>query len=279
MRHIDAQTVIDSVAKLCMDANRYLPEDVRQRFKECTATEDSAAAREIFRQLEENCQLAADTGLPLCQDTGLGVFFVELGDEVKIDGMTLPQAVNEGMRKGYKDGYLRKSSCDPLTRANLGDNTPAVIHLDIVPGDKLKISMMAKGGGAENMSRVTMLAPAQGWEGVRKFVIDRVAEAGPNPCPPILVGIGMGGTFERAAILSKKALMREIGDVNADERLVEKEKALLEDINKLGIGPMGLGGKTTCLDVKIAMEPCHIASLPLAVNIQCHSSRHKEVEL
>jgi fumarate hydratase subunit alpha len=279
MRHLDAQNVIDAVAKLCMDANRYLPEDVRQRFKDFAAQEDFPAAKEIFRQLEENCQLAADTGLPLCQDTGLAVFFVELGDEVKIDGMTLPQAINDGVRKGYEEGYLRKSSCDPLTRANLGDNTPAVIHLDIVQGDSLKISMMAKGGGAENMSRVTMLAPAQGWEGVRKFVIDRVAEAGPNPCPPILVGIGMGGTFERSAILSKKALMREIGDTNPDPRLEEKEQALLEDINKLGIGPMGLGGKTTCLDVKIAMEPCHIASLPLAVNIQCHSSRHKEVIL
>ncbi|MFW5489920.1 MAG: fumarate hydratase [Desulfovibrio sp.] len=279
MRHIDSRNVIDAVAKLCMDANRYLPEDVRQRFKDCAAQEDSPAAKEIFRQLEENCQLAADSGLPLCQDTGLAVFFVELGGEVSIDGMTLPQAINEGVRKGYQEGYLRKSSCDPLTRANVGDNTPAVIHLDIVPGETLKISMMAKGGGAENMSRVTMMAPAQGWEGVRKFVIDRVAEAGPNPCPPILVGIGMGGTFERSAILSKKALMREIGDTNPDPRLEEKEKALLEDINKLGIGPMGLGGKTTCLDVKIAMEPCHIASLPLAVNIQCHSSRHKEVIL
>ncbi|MFW5488100.1 MAG: fumarate hydratase [Desulfovibrio sp.] len=279
MRLIEAQKVIDAVAKLCMDANRYLPEDVRQRFRDCAAAEDSPAAREIFRQLEENCQLAADSGLPLCQDTGLAVFFVELGDEVKIDGITLPQAINDGVRKGYEEGYLRKSSCDPLTRANLGDNTPAVIHLDIVQGDSLKISMMAKGGGAENMSRVTMLAPAQGWEGVRKFVIDRVAESGPNPCPPVIVGIGIGGTFERSAILSKKALMREIGDINPDPRLEEKEKALLEDINKLGIGPMGLGGKTTCLDVKIAMEPCHIASLPLAVNIQCHSSRHKEVIL
>ncbi len=279
MRHIDAQTVIDAVAKLCMDANRYLPEDVRQRFKDCSASEDSPAAREIFRQLEENCQLAADTGLPLCQDTGLAVFFVELGDDVKVDSMTVSQAINEGVRKGYKEGYLRKSSCDPLTRANLGDNTPAVIHLDVVPGDKLKISMMAKGGGAENMSRVTMLSPAQGWEGVRKFVINRVAEAGPNPCPPVIVGIGVGGTFERSAILSKKALLREIGDTHPNAELAEKEKALLDDINKLGIGPMGLGGKSTCLDVKIAMEPCHLASLPLAVNIQCHSSRHKEVVL
>jgi fumarate hydratase subunit alpha len=279
MRTIKASDVVDAVAKLCIDANRYLPKDVRERFDLCASKEDSPAAREIFRQLKENYELAENTGLPLCQDTGLGVFFVELGQDVRIEGMTPSEAVNAGMVKGYEEGFLRKSACNPLTRANTKDNTPAVIHLDIVPGDKLKISMMAKGGGSENMSRVTMLAPSQGWEGVKKFVLERVAEAGPNPCPPTIVGIGIGGTFERSAILAKKSVMRKLGDVNPDPELDKLEKELLDELNKLGVGPMGLGGKTTCLDVKIMMEPCHIASLPLAVNIQCHSARHKEVTL
>lgn len=279
MRTIKASDVVDAVAKLCVDANRYLPKDVRERFDFCASKEDSPAAREIFRQLRENYELAENTGLPLCQDTGLGVFFVELGQDARIEGMTPSEAINAGMVKGYEEGFLRKSACNPLTRANTKDNTPAVIHLDIVPGDKLKISMMAKGGGSENMSRVTMLAPSQGWEGVKKFVLERVAEAGPNPCPPTIVGIGIGGTFERSAILAKKSMLRSLGDVNPDPELDRLEKELLEELNKLGVGPMGLGGKTTCLDVKIMMEPCHIASLPLAVNIQCHSARHKEVTL
>ena len=279
MRVIKAQDVIDAVAKLCIDANRYLPQDVRDCFDACAAKEDSPAAKEIFRQLKENYELAEETGLPLCQDTGLAVFFVEMGRDAAVEGMTPREAVNKGVVKGYDEGYLRKSSCHPLTRANTGDNTPAIVHLDIVEGDGLKISMMAKGGGSENMSRVTMLAPAQGWEGIKKFILNRVAEAGPNPCPPTVVGVGIGGTFEYAPILAKKALMRELGDANPDPQLDAMEKELLAELNKLGVGPMGLGGKTTCLDVKIRMEPCHIASLPLAVNIQCHSSRHKEVTL
>lgn len=264
---------------MCVDANRYLPEDVRERFAQCAAGEDTPAAREVFRQLTENYQLAEETGLPLCQDTGLAVFFVDVGEDLRVEGMNLREAINEGVRKGYTEGFLRKSVCDPLTRANTRDNTPAVIHFDIVPGDRLKIAFMAKGGGSENMSRVTMLAPAQGWPGIRKFVLERAAEAGPNPCPPTVVGIGVGGTFDYAPILAKKALMRKLGDTNPDPRLDAMEKELLADLNKLGIGPMGLGGRTTTLDVKIAMSPCHIASLPLAVNIQCHSSRHQEVEL
>lgn len=279
MRVLAAQTIIDAVAGMCIQANRILPRDVRERFALCAATEDSPAAREIFRQLTENYQLAEETGLPLCQDTGLAVFFVDVGEGLRVDGMTLRAAINEGVRKGYEDGYLRKSACDPLTRANTRDNTPAIVHFDLVEGDGLKISFMAKGGGSENMSRVTMLSPAQGWEGIKKFVVNRVAEAGPNPCPPTIVGVGIGGTFELAPILAKKALLRKLGDTNPDPKLAAMEAELLNAINQLGIGPMGLGGKTTSLDVKIAMHPCHIASLPLAVNIQCHSARHQEVEL
>ena len=280
MRTIKAQDVVDAVAKMCIEANRYLPEDVRNRFDECSAKEaEGSAAQEIFRQLKQNYELAAETGLPLCQDTGLAVFIVEMGEDVKVDGMTPREAINEGVRKGYGEGLLRKSSCDPLTRKNTTDNTPAIVHLDIVHGDKLKIAMMAKGGGSENMSRVTMLAPSQGWEGIKKFVLQRVAEAGPNPCPPIAVGIGIGGTFEYAALLAKKSLLRKMGDHHPDPEVDKMEKELLAELNKLGIGPMGLGGETSVLDVKMIIEPCHIASLPLAVNIQCHSARHKEVEL
>lgn len=279
MRTIKASDIIETVAKMCVDSNRYLPADVRERFAQCAAKEESPAAKEVFRQLTENYELAEETGLPLCQDTGLAVFFVDVGEDLRVEGMNIREAINEGVRKGYAEGFLRKSACDPLTRANTKDNTPAIIHFDIVPGDKLKIAFMAKGGGSENMSRVTMLAPAQGWAGIKKFVIERVAEAGPNPCPPTVVGIGVGGTFDYAPILAKKALLRKLGDTNPDPKLDAMEKELLEDLNKLGIGPMGLGGKTTSLDVKIAMSPCHIASLPLAVNIQCHSARHQEVEL
>ncbi|WP_029894306.1 fumarate hydratase [Desulfohalovibrio reitneri] len=277
MREIDAQTIIDRVAAMCVSANRNLPRDVRRKFEEAAAAEESEAAKEIFRQLLENCDLAAESGLPLCQDTGLAVFFVEMGENVRVKGMTLREAINQGVIKGYEEGFLRKSACHPLTRANTGDNTPAIVHIDLVPGDKLKIGFMAKGGGSENMSRVTMLAPAQGWEGIKKFVVNRVAEAGPNPCPPIVVGVGIGGTFELAPTLAKKALLRKLDDANPDPDLQAKEEELLEAINALGIGPMGLGGKTTALGVKISMHPCHIASLPLAVNIQCHSARHEEV--
>lgn len=278
MREIPRQTVIDAVAELCITANRYLPDDVRRAFEQSQANETSDVAKEIYRQLIENADLAAESGLPLCQDTGLAVYFVELGEDCRVEG-GLVGAINEGTRKGYAEGYLRKSSCDPMTRANIGDNTPAIVHADLVPGDTLKITMMAKGGGSENMSRVTMLAPAQGWEGIKKFVVKRVAEAGPNPCPPVIVGIGIGGTFEHSSLLAKKALMRKLDDTHPDPDTAAKEAELLAEINELGIGPMGLGGNSTCLGVKIRMEPCHLASLPLAVNIQCHSARHKEVTL
>ena len=279
MRTLHTDVIAEAVAKMCVHANRFLPQDVQQRFADCVASEDGPAAKEVFRQLKENYELAAESGLPLCQDTGLAVFFAEVGQDLRIEGKTLNEAINDGVRKGYDEGKLRKSACDPFTSANTKDNTPAIIHISFVPGDKLRLFFMAKGGGSENMSRVTMLAPAQGWEGVKKFVLERVAEAGPNPCPPTIVGIGIGGTFDYSAILAKKALMRKLGDSNPDPKLDAMEKELLGLINKLGIGPMGLGGKTTTLDVKIAVAPCHIASLPLAVNIQCHSARHEEVEL
>lgn len=279
MRTIPDSAVVAAVAHMCMHANRYLPKDVQTALAAANAKETSTAAKEVFRQLTENYALAAESGLPLCQDTGSAVFLVRLGQNLRVTGMTLTDAINEGVRQGYKEGLLRKSMCHPFTRKNTGDNTPAIVHYEIVEGDALHITFMAKGGGSENMSRVTMLAPSQGWEGIKKFVIQRVAEAGPNPCPPLIVGIGIGGTFDFAPILAKRALMRPLGDTNPDPDVAAKEKELLEAINRLGIGPMGLGGATTALDVKIATSPCHIASLPLAVNIQCHSARHEEVTL
>jgi fumarate hydratase subunit alpha len=278
MRTVSAKDITQAVRDMCIHANRYQPDDVKKRIADCAAGEDSATAKEVFKQLLENIDLAAESGLALCQDCGLAVFFVEIGQDVRVDG-DLREAIDEGVRRGYQEGFLRKSACDPFTRKNTGDNTPAVVHYDIVPGDKLRISFMAKGGGAENMSRVTMLAPAEGWEGVKKFVLTRVAESRSNPCPPIIIGIGIGGTFEHSAKLAKKALLRKLDDVNPDPDLAAKEAELLRLVNALGIGPMGLGGKTTALGLKMLVSPCHIASLPLAVNIQCHSSRHEEVEL
>lgn len=278
MREISAADVSAAVARLCMSANIRLPGDVRRKLEEGHRNETTDAGREIFRQLLENADLSLETGLPLCQDCGLAVFFVELGEDVHVPG-GVNAAITQGMTAGYRDGFLRMSSCDPFSRKNTGDNTPAIIHLDLVPGDKLKISYMAKGGGAENMSRVTMLAPSQGWEGIKKFVVKRVAEAGPNPCPPVILGVGIGGTFEVAPTIAKKALLRKLDDTHPDSKIAAMEAELLEAVNRLGIGPMGLGGSYTCLGVKIAVAPCHIASLPLAVNVQCHSARHQEVEL
>ncbi|MEZ0575050.1 fumarate hydratase [Halodesulfovibrio aestuarii] len=278
MRTIKAEIIHDAVVNLVLTAARYLPEDVKQAIADARENEDSASAREILGQLLENAELAASSGLPLCQDTGVGVFFVELGDQVHVEG-NLIEIINNAMTEGYDKGLLRKSLCHPLTRANTGDNSPAVVHVDIVPGDKINIKHMAKGGGSENMSRCTMLTPAQGWEGIKEFVVRRMAEAGPNPCPPTIVGVGIGGTFDLAPTLAKKALFRPLSEPNPDPELAAMEEELLAEINKLGIGPMGLGGKTTSLGVKIEMRPCHIASLPLAVNVQCHSSRIKEVEI
>ncbi len=278
MRVIRASEISEAVAKLVVEANLFLPEDVKEALHAALEREESESGKEILSQLIVNYKLAEESGLPLCQDTGLAIFFVELGEEVKVEG-SLKEAIQAGVRQGYEKGYLRKSVCDPFSRQNTKDNTPAIIHLDLVPGDKLKISFMAKGGGSENMSRCTMLAPAQGFAGIKNFVLKRVKEAGPNPCPPIIVGIGIGGSFDLAPILAKKALLRPLDKFHPDPEIAAKEKELLAEINNLGIGPMGLGGKTTCLGVKIEVHPCHIASLPLAVNIQCHSARHKEVIL
>ncbi len=279
MREIKSADIRARVADMVVAANRNLPGDVLEKLKECAARETSASGREVLRRILENARLAQETGLPLCQDCGLAVFFVELGQECRITGGGLKQAITQGMVQGYEDGYLRKSACDPLTRENTNDNSPAVIHLDLAPGEHLKISFMPKGGGAENMSGLAMLRPAQGWEGVREFVLRAVARAGSNPCPPVILGVGVGATFDTVPVLAKKALFRPLNDTHPDPKTAAKERELLILVNKLGIGPMGLGGDTTCLGVKIETAPCHLACLPAAVNIQCHSARRAEVLL
>lgn len=279
MREINAKQITEAVSDLCMKANFDIPEDVINVLKRAYQEEVSPQGKDVLKQIIDNDEIAHNEMVPMCQDTGLAVFFVELGQDVHITGGLLNDAINEGVRKGYKDGYLRKSTCHPFTRKNVGDNTPAIIHVEIVPGDKLKITMAAKGGGSENMSRVMMMKPSDGLEGIKKYIIDRVRESGSNPCPPIILGVGIGGTFERSALIAKKALLRPLGTPNPDPELDKLEKELLISINKLGIGPMGLGGRTTALAVHVIVEPCHIASLPLAVNIQCHSARHKEIIL
>lgn len=269
----------EAVKEMILSANTVLGSDVYEAFKLRMNQETTDSGKEILRQLLENADLAAKSGLALCQDTGAAIFFVEMGEDARIEGGSLTQVLNAAMAEAYEQGYLRKSMCHPLTRKNTGDNRPAIIHTELVPGDTLTIRYMAKGGGSENMSRCTMLTPAQGWQGIKEFVVRRMAEAGPNPCPPTIVGVGIGGTFDLAPTLAKKALFRRVDDVHPDAEIAAMEKELLDEINALGIGPMGLGGSTTCLAVKIAMHPCHIASLPVAVNVQCHSSRHKEVVL
>ena len=278
MREIKSNIIVEEVKKLCIEASYHLNDEVITAFKEAKEKEESPTGKDILNQLLENAEIAKKGQFPLCQDTGFAVVFVELGSEVIIKGDTLPDAINEGVRQGYKEGYLRKSILgDPLLRKNTGDNTPAVIHIDIIPGDKLKITILPKGGGSENMSMVKMLKPADGAEGIKSFVLERVREAGPNPCPPMVVGVGIGGTFEKAAQIAKKALLRPFGSHNPQPHLAAMEKELLEKINNLGIGPQGLGGRTTALAVHIEAYSCHIASLPVAVNIECHSHRHKEI--
>jgi fumarate hydratase subunit alpha len=279
MRQIDAQEITRAVKEAAITANYDLGEDLLAALKRGEQEEESPSGREVFRQLLENARIASQERIPMCQDCGLAVVFVELGQEVQITGGDFEQAIQEGVRQGYGEGYLRKSLCHPLTRANTGDNTPAVIHTEIVPGDRLKITVVPKGGGSENMSRVFMLKPAEGVAGVIDRVVTTVREAGPNPCPPIIVGVGIGGTFERAALLAKKALLRDVGSPNPDPELAALEDKMFQAVNDLGIGPQGLGGRITALAVHVVMQPCHIASLPVAVNIQCHASRHKEAVL
>ena len=279
MREIEVARVTQAVREAAIAANYEPGEDLLRALARGMAEEESPAGREIFRQLLENAGIAQEERVPMCQDCGLAVVFAELGQDVHLVGGSFEMAIHEGVRQGYGEGYLRKSLCDPLTRANTGDNTPAVIHTEIVAGDRLKLIVVPKGGGSENMSRVHMLKPAEGWAGIKEKVVTTVREAGPNPCPPIIVGVGIGGTFERAALLSKKALIRELGLPHADPELAKLERELLLAVNDLGIGPQGLGGRITALAVHMLMQPCHIASLPVAVNIQCHASRHKEVIL
>ncbi len=276
IREISTREIIKVVKNLCIDANYNLGDDVLLAFNHAIEREDSGTGREVLKELIENARIAREEKVPMCQDCGLAVVFIEIGQDVHITGGDLGDAINEGVRQGYMEGYLRKSACHPFTRKNTGDNTPAIMHLQIVPGDKIKIIFAPKGGGSENMSRVDMLTPAAGIEGIKDFVVKRVKESGSNPCPPTIIGIGVGGTFERSAILAKKALLRKIGNRNPDPELAKIEEEILTRINRLGIGPMGYGGNTTSLDVFLKIEPCHIASLPVAVNIQCHAARHKE---
>ena len=280
MRELDVREITNAVRRLAIEANIDLGPDVIEAFRRFREKEKSPNGRDVLEQLLENARIAREDRLPLCQDTGFAVVFVDLGQEVHLTGGDLYAAVDEGVRQGYREGYLRKSIVeDPLRRRNTGDNTPAVVHLRVVPGDRVRITFAPKGGGSENMSGIAMLKPADGVEGVKRFVIDRVREAGPNPCPPTIVGVGIGGTFEVAALLAKRAALRPVGDRNPDPFYAGLEEELLAEVNRLGIGPAGLGGTTTSLDVHIEVHPCHIASLPVAVNIQCHSARHKEVEL
>ncbi len=279
MREINVAKVTQAVKEAAIAADYEATEDLLEAFRRGEEEEESAAGKEIFCQLLENAAIASQERIPLCQDCGLAVIFVELGQEVRLVGGNFEDAIQEGVRQGYAEGYLRKSLCHPLTRANTGDNTPAVIHTRIVPGDHLKLTVVPKGGGSENMSRIHMLRPSDGWAGIKDRVVTTVREAGANPCPPIIVGVGIGGTFENAALLAKKALLREVGQPHPDPEIAAMERELLTAVNDLGIGPQGLGGRITAMAVHLLMQPSHIASLPVAVNIQCHSSRHKEVEL
>ncbi|MDT8316888.1 MAG: fumarate hydratase [bacterium] len=277
MRIIKACDITPKVKELCTSANFELGEDMLDAFKKGLEREESPAGRAVIEQLIENARIAKEERVPMCQDTGFAVFFVEMGRDLHVDG-DIYDAINEGVRQGYEEGFLRKSIVShPLSRVNTKDNTPAIIYIDLVPGDKLKIIFAPKGGGSENMSSLKMLKPSDGIEGVKKFVVESVEKAGPNPCPPIIVGVGIGGTFEKSAWLAKKALLRHVGEKSAKPEDAALEEELESLIGDLGIGPMGFGGRVTAFAVQVETHPCHIASLPVAVNIQCHAARHKEV--
>lgn len=280
MKEVSFDRIVEAVRKACIEANCVIEEDVASAIRQALDKEESPVGREILKQIIRNHEAARGKGLPLCQDTGSAVFFVQMGQDVRLSGGLLEDAVNEGVRQGYTQGFLRNSMVsNPFTRRNTGDNTPAVIHLSLVAGDRLKIILCPKGGGSENMSALAMLRPGEGVEGVRRFVVNTVKKAGSHPCPPVIVGVGVGGTFEQCAILAKKALIRPVGSPNPKLELAHLEESFLEEINKLGIGPMGLGGRVTALAVHMETFPCHIASLPVAVNINCHAARHKEIVL
>ena len=269
-----------AVKNMCMDANYHLGSDMLEAFRSALAEEESTVGKEVLEQLVENAEIASTQKVPMCQDTGMVVAFVELGQDCRIIGGGLYDAINQGIREGYQEGYLRNSIVkDPLQRYNTGDNTPGVIHLELVQGDQCTIHLTAKGFGSENMSRLQMMKPADGMEGVKDFVIETVRLAGPNACPPMIVGVGLGGNFEMSAYLAKKSLLRPVGDRNEREDIAQLEKELLEKINQLGLGPQGMGGRTTALDVHVEVYATHIAGLPVAVNINCHASRHKTAVL
>ncbi|GAA0127391.1 fumarate hydratase [Clostridium senegalense] len=280
MKEINVEQISKEVRELCINANYYLGEDVKNALINSRDNENWDIAKGILNKIITNADIAKNENMPMCQDTGMACVFVELGQEVHIVGGSLEDAINEGVRRGYTDGYLRKSVVkDPLDRVNTKDNTPAIIYYNVVPGDKLKITVAPKGFGSENMSQIKMLKPSDGLEGVKEFILKVVKEAGPNPCPPIVVGVGIGGTFDRSANLAKKALIRPFDKRNSNPFYEELENELLEAINSLGIGPQGFGGKTTALAVNIETYATHIAGLPVAVNINCHATRHAEVEL
>ena len=275
MRTIHTDEIIKNVREMCIEANLSLADDMQCRFQKAYENEKSPLGKQILGQLQENMEIAKEDATPICQDTGMAIVFLNVGQDLHIEGLPLKDAVNEGVRQGYKEGYLRKSVVkDPLIRENTKDNTPAIIHIDIVPGENLEILVAPKGFGSENMSRIFMLKPADGEEGIKRSVIEAVRDAGPNACPPMVIGVGLGGSFEKAAFLAKKALTRNLDQPSAKEHIAKLEKELLEEINQLGIGPGGLGGNTTALGLNIETYPTHIAGMPLAVNICCHVNRH-----
>lgn len=280
MREINVSEIVKAVSKLCIDANYFLAPDIRESLKKAYDEEKWAIGKDILDKILVNADIAKNERMPMCQDTGMTCVFIEVGQEVRVVGGSLEDAINEGVRAGYAEGYLRKSVVkDPLNRVNTGDNTPAIIHYDIVQGDTFKITLSPKGFGSENMSKLKMLKPADGVEGVKEFILQVVKEAGPNPCPPIIVGVGIGGTFEKAASMAKRSLLRPVHKRNDNPYYAALEEEMLEKVNSLGIGPQGFGGRTTALSVNIEYYPTHIAGLPVAVNISCHATRHAEIEL
>lgn len=276
MREINVSQITDVVEKLCIEANQYLPKDVREAIKNCRACEDWDIAKGVLDNIITNFEIANDENVPICQDTGMACVFLEIGQDVHIVGGNLTEAVDEGVRRGYDKGYLRKSVvADPVRRGNTGDNTPAMLYIEIVPGENVKITVGPKGFGSENMSAIRMFKPSAGLQGIKDFIIETVETAGPNPCPPMMIGVGIGGTFDKAAYLAKKALMRPINTSHPDPFYAELEKEMLEKVNKLGIGPQGFGGKSTAIGLNIETLPTHIAGMPCAININCHVTRHQ----
>lgn len=275
MREISTELIINTIERMCIEANEHLPKDVQQAIRNCRACEDGQIAKGVLDDIIENFEIADEENVPICQDTGMACIFMEIGQDVHIVGGDLSEAVNEGVRRGYTNGYLRKSVVkDPVRRGNTGDNTPAMLYTEIVPGENIKITIGPKGFGSENMSQLMMFKPSAGIEGIKNFIIKVVEDAGPNPCPPIVVGVGIGGTFDKCALLAKKALMRPLGSHNEDPYYADLETEMLDKINALGIGPQGFGGRTTAIGLNIETLPTHIAGMPCAVNINCHVTRH-----